>query len=260
MAVSCTPPPGASFPVGATTVTCTATDQLGRTATCAFSVRLTVMPRLRYTRFMAFGDSLTSGKAGALRAFAVEDYPGSYPTQLLDLLKARYSAQTFTISKQGWPGELSSEGMQRLPSALSRENPEVLLLMEGANDIASGSETAVYGAANNVRDMVRRARLAGVEVLLANLPPQRPEGPRGRNSHLVPLLNQELGFVASQTGVTLLDLYSVLAKDLTANIDADGLHPTAIGNQRIAETFLAAITAAFEVPTTPPAGIAPRRR
>jgi len=35
---TCNPPSGSTFPVGATTVTCKATDQLGNTATCTFTV------------------------------------------------------------------------------------------------------------------------------------------------------------------------------------------------------------------------------
>jgi hypothetical protein len=36
--VVCSPASGASFPLGTTTVTCTATDMSGNTATCSFSV------------------------------------------------------------------------------------------------------------------------------------------------------------------------------------------------------------------------------
>jgi hypothetical protein len=38
--VVCTPPSGSCFPVGTTTVTCTATDGSGNTATCTFSVKV----------------------------------------------------------------------------------------------------------------------------------------------------------------------------------------------------------------------------
>jgi subtilisin-like proprotein convertase family protein len=38
--VSCVPPSGSSFPLGATTVTCTATDAAGNTATCSFTVNV----------------------------------------------------------------------------------------------------------------------------------------------------------------------------------------------------------------------------
>jgi subtilisin-like proprotein convertase family protein len=40
--VACTPPSGTCFPAGTTTVTCTATDTAGNTATCSFTVNLTI--------------------------------------------------------------------------------------------------------------------------------------------------------------------------------------------------------------------------
>jgi len=36
--IVCVPPPGSAFPVGETTVVCTATDSIGQTATCSFTV------------------------------------------------------------------------------------------------------------------------------------------------------------------------------------------------------------------------------
>jgi hypothetical protein len=36
--VVCTPPSGSCFPIGVTTVTCTATDASGNTATCTFTI------------------------------------------------------------------------------------------------------------------------------------------------------------------------------------------------------------------------------
>lgn len=38
--VACSPPSGSTFPVGTTTVTCTATDAAGNTATCSFTVKV----------------------------------------------------------------------------------------------------------------------------------------------------------------------------------------------------------------------------
>lgn len=42
--IECVPPPGSNFPVGTTTVNCTATDDAGNTATCSFTVTITDDP------------------------------------------------------------------------------------------------------------------------------------------------------------------------------------------------------------------------
>ena len=39
--LTCTPPSGSKFPIGATTVTCTAVDSVGNSSTCSFTVTLT---------------------------------------------------------------------------------------------------------------------------------------------------------------------------------------------------------------------------
>ena len=62
MTVACSPASGSVFQVGSTTVTCTATDQRQRTDTCAFTVVVTVPPKLNLTTFVAFGDSMTAGE------------------------------------------------------------------------------------------------------------------------------------------------------------------------------------------------------
>ena len=62
VSVACTPPSGTTFPVGVTQAECVATDSLNRTGSCTFSVTVAGPPRLRRTRIMAFGDSLTEGR------------------------------------------------------------------------------------------------------------------------------------------------------------------------------------------------------
>ena len=61
MSVACTPPSGTRFSVGVTQAECVARDSLSRTGSCTFSVTVAGPPRLRRTRIMAWGDSLTEG-------------------------------------------------------------------------------------------------------------------------------------------------------------------------------------------------------
>src|SRR5579863_814970 len=60
---TCAPASGATFPIGATTVGCTARDAISRSAVCSFSVTLTAS-HLGAMSFMAFGDSQTAGENG----------------------------------------------------------------------------------------------------------------------------------------------------------------------------------------------------
>src|SRR5687768_141058 len=60
---SCSPASGTDFALGNTTVTCTATDAMGRQAACSFTVSL-FHQQLVFSKYLAFGDSLTEGQNG----------------------------------------------------------------------------------------------------------------------------------------------------------------------------------------------------
>ena len=117
VSVSCSPESGTAFPVGATTVNCTATDSLNRTATCSFAVAVTKLPTLSKTRFLAFGDSITAGEV----TFPISSLNGgqglitkqvvvpsaAYPTVLAKTLQARYPSQedSIVVANYGVGGE-----------------------------------------------------------------------------------------------------------------------------------------------------------
>lgn len=102
---------------------------------------------------LAFGDSLTFG-TGASPA-------ESYPAQLQSLIGRK-------VVNAGVPGEISADGLSRLPEVLEEVHPRLLLLCHGGNDfLRKQSETA---AAENVRAMIRLARDKGIGVILIATP------------------------------------------------------------------------------------------
>jgi len=64
--VTCTPPSGSSFPVGVTTVMCSAVDLSGATATCSFTVTVVGIPQASVT-LEGGGSSLQFGPTNARR-------------------------------------------------------------------------------------------------------------------------------------------------------------------------------------------------
>jgi lysophospholipase L1-like esterase len=260
--VSCEPATGTMFPVGATTVTCTATAANGDRASCSFMVTVsTVAPgqRISRTRFLAFGDSLTAGEVtapmqgglseGSSPWFAQILVPqGSYPSQLDLLLRARYVQQSASISvtNAGKLGEPATEGARRFPDVMSNLRPEVVLVLTGANDLALGS-SAVAPAALAVETMAKEARFRNARVFIATMPPQRSSGTRALPASLVQTYNGRLADVARGEGAVLVDLYSALLPSVTTYIGVDGLHPTEAGYRRVAEAFFAAIRQDLEL-------------
>jgi lysophospholipase L1-like esterase len=252
--VSCAPASGSNFPVGITTVTCTARDSLSRQATCSFSVQITVQPRLKLTRFLAFGDSLTEGKLSASGLFGpLADSPTSYPAQLLGLLTERYSAQAPTVTTSAKAGERATEGELRLPGELRRYGPEAVLLMEGANDLNTADAAQnVAPAADAMREMVQDVIRSGATAFLATLPPQRPGALKAIGAPFVPSFNDRIRLIAIQEGAVLVDVWTAFGGQATTElVGGDGLHLTEAGYKKLGETFFQAIRTRLDVTPTP---------
>ena len=196
------------------------------------------VPLLSATRFLAFGDSITEG---VVSPASQEGPTASYPSRLQERLSATYPHQMIVVWNAGRGGERATEGVKRLPDAMREAQPNVLLLMEGVNDLNSDAEIGpTIGA---LESMIAYARSQGVEVFLATLPPQRRGGQRANSVDLVPRFNEEVRKTATAAGATPVEVTS--AFDL-ALIGQDGLHPTEAGYRRLAEIFFDAIRTAFE--------------
>lgn len=247
--VTCAPESGAAFPVGSTQVTCRATDSLNRTAECAFSVTVAPPPRLRLTRILAFGDSITSGevvKPGTEDAETMRAMD-PYPAVLQRLMDARYPGQSITITNAGKGGELAVEALPRFNGALRLANAEAVIILEGINDLYKGSlPDNLENALRGVGTLAAEARNRGVRVYIAALTPTRP-GRRYVPIGIVQAANARLRDGARGEGAQFIDLFTPLLADLNNNIGSDGLHPTELGYRRIAEAVFDALRSDLEI-------------
>lgn len=266
---SCTPTIGATFDAGTTTVSCTTVDASQQTASCSFDVTV-VVPTLPVTSFMAFGDSITWGSNGmCVRRFdgdpttwAFQDLQSlwanvnppsaAYPGVLEALLENRYRQQTFTVANEGLPGEAVTNvnTFPRFVTALDTHRPEVLLLQEGVNDLHAPASRRPSPAAiaAALGEMVREARGRGIPVFLGTLLPERVGACRAFGPERIPPANVEIRAVAAREGAVLVDLYQVFVAQQGTLLDEDGLHPSAAGYTKMAETFFDAIRAQLEAP------------
>ena len=154
--VSCTPAAGSPFPLGDTLVQCTASDTQGRQASCSFSVTLRHR-RLSITRILAFGDSMTEGENGRPGFI---DLPNAYPTVLQQMFESRLPGENITVANEGVGGERATENDERLKHEIGKYQPQVLLLLEGINDLAGRVPPSRVAAA--LRDSIETARERGV--------------------------------------------------------------------------------------------------
>jgi lysophospholipase L1-like esterase len=168
------------------------------------------------------------------------------------LLGARYTNQTFTVINEGNGGEVTADGAADLPRVLSQDNPQVLLLQEGTNDMdaiffGANPETQMSGVVSNLQTMIRLARARGVTVFVGTLTPQRAGACRGYAPTYIGQANDRIRTMVAGEGATLADIYAayggVASVDL---IGPDGLHPTDAGYSKIANAFFDAIRQRLE--------------
>lgn len=248
--VVCAQPPGSSFPLGTTDVSCTATDGAARTAQCSFRVSVTLIPRLKGTQILAFGDSITEGTSSPPQPTRIRSagHPGSYPALMLGLLQNRYAVQTITVVNEGIGGEHVLEGGgDRLDRVVERDRPDVVIVLEGVNDLNAGrSPNAVSDA---LRLAVRRVVRRDVPLVMVSTVLPVVEG-RGKvvNPAAVDALNANIRTWVGAERAVLVDGHVIMAPMKELLIGQDGLHPTPAGFEFIANMFFDAIKQHFELP------------
>jgi acyl-CoA thioesterase I len=158
---------------------------------------------------LAFGDSITSGTGAKPEE--------RYPAVLAQLIGRK-------VVNAGVPGEVTAEGVARLPEVLDRERPALVVLCHGGNDLLrrlDGGETAA-----NLRAMVRMTRERGIAVVLVGVPsPDLSLSP--------PKFYREVAdeFSIPYDGTTLP---RVLGK---GSLKSDYIHPNAAGYCKLAESL-----------------------
>ena len=156
---------------------------------------------------LAFGDSLTHGTG----AKPEQSYPA--------VLETRIGRR---VVNAGVPGEITENGLKRLPRVLEQTNPKLVLLCLGGNDMLR--KKGMANAEKNLREMIRIIRGHGAAVVMLGVP--------------------EPGLFLSTA-----DFYERVAADLGVPIESeiipdllgdneyksDAIHPNAKGYARIAE-------------------------
>jgi len=102
---------------------------------------------------LAFGDSLTFG-------VGVEKSK-SYPSVLAELTGRR-------VINAGVSGEVTKDGLARLPDAIDKTDPDLLILLEGGNDILRNQDLEI--TKRNLASMIELTQSRGIEVVLIGVP------------------------------------------------------------------------------------------
>lgn len=274
----CTPPSGAAQPIGTTTLNCTASDRLGQQTAC--SVPLTVLPppRLAATKLLAFGDSLTAGVVSDAASpsvrpaasgpglqsgpFRPQNAAASYPGLLERMLRRAYPVQSITVVDSGLPGETAAAAVSRFQRDVVRLAPDLVLIMEGSNDVLQSVEATPRELADPagaaLEAMVAEAEARGVEAILATIPPIRASARGELAAEAVVELNRQIRAIAAGRRIPLVDVFAAVsaggcpagAAVVTPCLGADGLHLTQRGYELVAEAFFRVIVDRYDVSVT----------
>ena len=102
---------------------------------------------------LAFGDSLTYGTGASSDK--------AYPAVLERLTKRK-------VINAGIPGEISANGLRRLPNLLASHRPDLIIICHGGNDILRKLDLSK--TQNNIQQMVDLARENNTQVVLIGVP------------------------------------------------------------------------------------------
>ncbi len=173
---------------------------------------------------IAFGDSITNGYGSA---------SGGYPPRLNNLLNA--NGKPSIVENMGRDGEQTSQGVNRIDSAMASFAADIILIMEGTNDIIWGisMETSAF----NLQEMISKAKAAGVTPVIATL---LPNGWRNYETDVAVAWNPMIKGLAGNNGIRLSDQYAALQPSWSTSSD-DGVHPNDAGYQIMANTWYSTI-------------------
>jgi acyl-CoA thioesterase I len=156
---------------------------------------------------VAFGDSLTYGTGATEHE--------SYPAVLAQLIGR-------PVVRAGVPGEVTAQGLRRLPSVIDEYRPRLVIVCLGGNDMLRQIRDGEIE--QNLRAMLTMLRQQGIATVLVGVP--KPA-----------LVTSAPGFyadLAREFGVPY-EGKIVTGVLYTADMKADPIHPNAKGYRKMAE-------------------------
>jgi lysophospholipase L1-like esterase len=158
---------------------------------------------------VAFGDSLTYGTGAAESE--------SYPAVLAQLIGRK-------VVRAGVPGELTAQGLVRLPQVIEEHQPALVIVCLGGNDMLRKLDEAQIRG--NLRQIIRTIRDRGASVVLVGVP--RPA-----------LLTSAAAFYGELAKEHRIPYEGKILNHIMHQLElkSDPIHPNAKGYRRMAEAI-----------------------
>jgi acyl-CoA thioesterase-1 len=162
--------------------------------------------------------------------------PEAFPAVLEESLRDR--GFDVEVVNAGVSGDTTTGGLSRIDWVLQQPT-DILVIELGGNDALRGQP--LENTENNLRDLVRRGRTAGTEVILLGMDVPSNYGPdyAAAFAGLYPR-------IAEEEGATLIPRFVHVLADDPSLLQPDGLHPTAEGQRVLAEQMLPVVIRILE--------------
>ena len=199
-------------------------------------------------RIVCLGDSITQQG----------ESPGGYVWLLRRYLAALYPQQNIEVVNAGISGHKSTDMLGRFQRDVLDRKPDLVTISVGVNDVWHGfydgyprgdgpRGVPLDAYRRNVEEMVRRARAAGVRVVMLSTTVIHEDLRNRENAKLVGY-NNALREIAGRHGARFVD-YQKPFRDLIATyrdrtgarddlLTTDGVHMNALGNRVMAHTLM----------------------
>jgi len=125
-------------------------------------------------------------------------------------------------------GDTTRGGISRLPAALERERPTVVVIALGGNDGLRGF--APQQTRDNLREMIQQSRDSGARVLLLGV-----KLPQNYGRAFVEKFHRVYLELADELDVPLVPFFLEGVAETRALMQPDGIHPAAAAQPRILE-------------------------
>jgi acyl-CoA thioesterase-1 len=215
-------------------------------AVLACALRATAHAQGTPVTYAAFGDSITFG-------YHDSETPAGYPPRLQVLLQGH--GISATVLNDGLSGETTAEGLTRVSTVLT-SNVNVLLLMEGTNDISQ--KVSVETITTNLDLMALKAQQLNISTIHATCIPRLPSANTDGDNLVGAQLAASVRDLAWSRNRGLVDPFEEFgfqAPDAFANdyfiADDDNLHPNAAGYDLLAKTFADVLSGVDLMPPVP---------
>jgi len=129
-----------------------------------FKIHIIYNPSLNEDKYIGFGDSITYGY------IYYEEAPEKGYIPRLEILLDQNFGDTEVVN-EGWPGEITQNGLARIDKVIGNHMARYLLLMEGTNDVVF-KRISMDTTAFNLEQMVKKCIDFGLFPALATIIPR----------------------------------------------------------------------------------------